>query len=757
MDRARRGPVRGHDERLLRVGSAAVLLGLLAWVPAPAAAASLQECYDLHCVIEDGEGLPLAALVTLIGSDSLAHGPTSDSCCYYNSGSYFYADGWFDAAIPGGSTRLFVSKGFEYESFKKILDIVSDTTLVVVLERWIDVGQEGWYSGDPHVHLVHQASEGKSGGAREDPGPEVGYLAASAVGLNVIHYLDNERFFTGAPDPVSSPECIVYFSEEYRSFCFGHLVLLGLDELLYPMTTGPKPAWPMNLTVLQALRAQSNVAASYGHPLSSYTVRDTTLWPGGGMARELPIDALDGLVEALDVFAYTNAKKVSRHWYALLNSRIKIWGSAGTDAVVNRPTGPPPGGFRLYVNLGDSVLSYEAWVAGFRDGRSFFTNAPLFREFEFGDVGIGDSLIFAGDAPTWVEGHLSFGSLYPVEFVDILWNGEVSTSFTPVGEGPQMLDTTFSVLVDETGWIAARARGKNLWKRFVVSDSLIAHTNPIFVRFGQDELYSDSDLWVSWLDTVVLYLDRNGEWDDPADSIFVYDKIAQARAYYQSVSNQAPSRPCLRVPQDGATVGSLTPVLDWQTADDPDSGDTVYYTVWYGTDSTFAVKTAVESLLVSECGVADPLEDSTLYFWRVLAQDIAGHEVWSDDPECPGYPDIPCGWRFTTAFDSSVCTTSVAEAETDGPRDLFAAYPNPFNPGTTVVYRLLEASSVSLRVYDVEGRLRAVLFKGPQPAGVHRLSWNGRDEHGQACGPGVYFCRLDAGRERRTRKIVLLE
>jgi flagellar hook assembly protein FlgD len=82
--------------------------------------------------------------------------------------------------------------------------------------------------------------------------------------------------------------------------------------------------------------------------------------------------------------------------------------------------------------------------------------------------------------------------------------------------------------------------------------------------------------------------------------------------------------------------------------------------------------------------------------------------------------------------------------------------PNPFNPATTIRFRLGEAGEARLTVFDPAGRLVAELFSGPASAGDHTTAWNGLDRSGREVGSGVYFYRLEAGRASWTRSMVLL-
>ncbi|MDH4037771.1 MAG: choice-of-anchor B family protein [Candidatus Krumholzibacteria bacterium] len=84
-------------------------------------------------------------------------------------------------------------------------------------------------------------------------------------------------------------------------------------------------------------------------------------------------------------------------------------------------------------------------------------------------------------------------------------------------------------------------------------------------------------------------------------------------------------------------------------------------------------------------------------------------------------------------------------------------YPNPFNPATTIEYETLSPTRVVLRVYDVSGGCVRTLVDARQPAGAHRVSWDGRDDAGRAVASGVYYSRLEAGTTRDAKRMVLLK
>jgi hypothetical protein len=81
---------------------------------------------------------------------------------------------------------------------------------------------------------------------------------------------------------------------------------------------------------------------------------------------------------------------------------------------------------------------------------------------------------------------------------------------------------------------------------------------------------------------------------------------------------------------------------------------------------------------------------------------------------------------------------------------------NPFDARTEIRFGLPEAGRVALQVFDISGRLVRELVAGETlAAGVHAVTWDGRDGAGRSVSSGVYLCRLDAGRHQQTRRMVL--
>ena len=83
--------------------------------------------------------------------------------------------------------------------------------------------------------------------------------------------------------------------------------------------------------------------------------------------------------------------------------------------------------------------------------------------------------------------------------------------------------------------------------------------------------------------------------------------------------------------------------------------------------------------------------------------------------------------------------------------------PNPFNPRTEISFSLPSQQSVSLRIYNVEGRLVRTLLQGVQAAGPKTVVWSGKDDSGNQAASGLYFYRLTTDSGTLTRKMTLLK
>ncbi len=98
----------------------------------------------------------------------------------------------------------------------------------------------------------------------------------------------------------------------------------------------------------------------------------------------------------------------------------------------------------------------------------------------------------------------------------------------------------------------------------------------------------------------------------------------------------------------------------------------------------------------------------------------------------------------TGYYKSTVEALSVNDGIQDYEFALYDAYPNPFNPSTTIGYEIPYSMSISLNIYDISGRLVRRLDNGIRNAGMHSIIWDGRDNFGNIVSNGLYIYRLDS-------------
>ena len=89
--------------------------------------------------------------------------------------------------------------------------------------------------------------------------------------------------------------------------------------------------------------------------------------------------------------------------------------------------------------------------------------------------------------------------------------------------------------------------------------------------------------------------------------------------------------------------------------------------------------------------------------------------------------------------------------------ELGGAVPNPFNPATTLRFRLPAPGHTTLKLYDVQGRLVKTLVDEHRAAGEHQVRWQGRDETGRRVASGIYCARLVSNGKISVRRLVLVK
>lgn len=128
---------------------------------------------------------------------------------------------------------------------------------------------------------------------------------------------------------------------------------------------------------------------------------------------------------------------------------------------------------------------------------------------------------------------------------------------------------------------------------------------------------------------------------------------------------------------------------------------------------------------------------------------VSSKEVYRKLKE--NFPDSP--FTFLAGLESGNRKKTTSIPSVPASFTLYPAYPNPFNPATTIRFVAVETlHATSLNVYDVTGRIVETLLNEPIAPGTHEIIWNA-----ETSSTGVYFIVLTSGEEQHVQKIVLMK
>ncbi len=267
------------------------------------------------------------------------------------------------------------------------------------LKRWINLANEGWFSGDHHVHAAGCAHyDSPTEGVR----PEDMMRHILGEDLNVGCVLSwgpcwyaQKEFFEGKVHKLSRPQYLMRYDVEVSGFPSspnGHLCLLRLKEDDYPETTRIEewPSW--NLPVLKWGKEQGGVVG-YSHSGWGLAIKEPKL-----LSYEMPpfdgIGANEFIVDvAHDVCDFISSVDTPIHyelniWYHTLNCgyTTRISGETDFPCIYGERVGLG----RSYVKL-DGQLDFDRWVDGIRDGRSYVGDGfSHLIDFKANGLGVGE-------------------------------------------------------------------------------------------------------------------------------------------------------------------------------------------------------------------------------------------------------------------------------------------------------------------------------------------------------------------------------
>ncbi len=335
------------------------------------------------------------------------------------------------------------------------------------LRRWINMAEQGWYSGDIHHH--RHPAELANVMLAEDLNvslPMMDWTTVSTVAPSA-----SGRGFSGGPEPgpVVIDQTHVWHprNTEYEIFqtgpvnhTLGAILILNhrtrFDTPVFPLAGIPAQAraegalldlekhnWPWSVALVPILGVDLFELANNHHWRTEYAIRDWAVpapeWMGIGTGT--------GTEREWTQYGFQT-------YYALLNCGFRLRPSAGTANGVH----PVPLGFsRVYVRL-DGPFRYDAWMEGLAAGRSFVTTGPMLLATVDGrDPGA----TFA--APADASGYqvvCRVRSEHPLEGVELIVNGNVVQNSVPENrltpEGALETTVTFRFTPEQSSWMAWR-------------------------------------------------------------------------------------------------------------------------------------------------------------------------------------------------------------------------------------------------------------------------------------------------------------
>ena len=493
--------------------------------------------------------------------------------------------------LPPGDYSFVVNRGPEYlpQRLNVAVTDEAEQTIAVDLKRWIHVAKHGWYSGDHHVHAAGCAHYDSP---TEGVGPEAMMRHILGEDLNVGCVLSwgpcwytQKEYFNGQVSALSTRDYLMRYDVEVSGFPSshaGHLCLLKLTEDDYPGTTRLEqwPSW--TLPVLKWGRDQGGVVgyshSGWGLALPDIMPDGSRKFPGqpwGGAPREWPGKAVaklpdyemprfDGIGanEFIVTTAHDGCDFISavdtpaiwelNIWYHTLNCGMTTRISGETDFPCIY--GDRVGLGRIYVQLGKGQeLTYDTWIEGLRDGRSYCGDGlSHILDFKVDDVSVGQRAAdhplstLRLDAPKTVNLTFNAAALLektPTELtesirnkrldekpywhlercrlgdsrtvpVEIVVNGEVVATQNLVADG-HVENMSFPIEITQSSWVAVRILPS-------------VHTNPVFVQVG-DKPIRASRRSAEWCQKAVKVC-----WEAKQNNIRIEEREAAKLAYDQA-------------------------------------------------------------------------------------------------------------------------------------------------------------------------------------------------------------------------------
>jgi len=199
-------------------------------------------------------------------------------------------------------------------------------------------------------------------------------------------------------------------------------------------------------------------------------------------------------------------------------------------------------------------------------------------------------------------------------------------------------------------------------------------------------------------------------------------------------------QPRMRTPNGGLSYYVNTPLnVTW---DDPENVNVDHADLYYTLDGGVTWEPMATGITGNRYEWTVPLVSTEEARIRVFVFDNQGYVIGFDSSD--EYFTVT---NDLTAVDEVVPLTYALQN----------AYPNPFNPKTTIAFDLPHAGMTKLMIYDVRGRLVKTLVSEDMPMGSHEVTWFGTDDRGRQVASGVYYYRIQSGTFTAVKPMTLLK
>lgn len=397
----------------------------------------------------------------------------------------------FVVEVPSGKYTITVERGKEYVPLSK--EVVVEKAAVEVtlpIRRWINMAEQGWYSGDVHAH--RSLADMPNLVLAEDL--NVAMPLSHWVTAADIDPVKGNRVTGAIPKPewiaVDQTHGIYPLNTEYEIFTVG-----GKSHTLGAvLICGQKTPLDRGVPPVRRIAEQAHAEGAFldleKHswawspmivPLMKvdlFELANNHCWPTDFAFSSWTLDAapkymnLDLTDKGFTEWGWIDFGLQS--YYAYLNCGFRMLPSAGTGSGVH----PVPLGFsRVYVHV-PGEFTFAKWREGLLTGRSFVTTGPMMR-MQFNGEEAGHVFKTAVDK-TSIRVVGTVQSLATIDRIEILVNGDVTRTVKPPHpKSPSEVSTGTldeTVAIDGSGWLAVRCFEDSPDKRV-----RFAHTAPVFV------------------------------------------------------------------------------------------------------------------------------------------------------------------------------------------------------------------------------------------------------------------------------------